>query len=60
MAQSVKRLILAFSSDHDLTVRGIKPHVSLHADSSEPAGDSLSLLSLPPPPTHVQEFLLSK
>ena len=43
LTQSVKHLTLGFSSGHDLTV---------HADSSEPAWDSLSL-SLSPSPTSV-------
>ena len=37
MAQSVKRPTLDFSSGHDLAVRGIEPHLGLHADSVEPA-----------------------
>ena len=50
VAQSVKHLSLDFSSGHDLTVRGIKPHVRLCTDSAEPAWNSLSLLlSLPLP-----------
>ena len=49
MAQSVKRPTLDFSSGHDLAVRGIEPHLGLHADSVEPAWDSLSpALSAPP------------
>ena len=36
MAQSVKHPTLAFRSGHDLMVRGIKPHIRLCADSSEP------------------------
>ena len=43
MAQSVKRPSLDFSSGHDLMVRGFEPHVWLHADSEEPAWDSLSV-----------------
>ena len=38
------------NSGYDLTVPEFKPHIGLHADSAEPAGDSLSLslsLSLP-------------
>ena len=35
MAQSVKRLT-AFGSGHDLAVGELKPHIRLHADSSEP------------------------
>ena len=43
----LSRLCLT-GSGHDLTVRGIKPHVRLCADSAEPAWDSLSLsLALP-------------
>ena len=48
MAQSVECPALAFSSGHDLTVRGLEPHVRLRTDSVEFAGDSLSL-PLPPP-----------
>ena len=45
-----------FNSGHDLMVRGIKPHIGLCADSSEPAWDSLSpSLSLP----HVHSLSLS-
>ena len=51
VAQSAKRLTLDFSSGHDLTVHGFKPHVELCADSSEPAWDSLSL-ALCPSPAH--------
>ena len=44
MAQSVKSHLrtLDFSSGHDLTVRGFRPHVGLSADSLEPPWDSLS------------------
>ena len=42
MAPSVKRPMLDFGSGHDLTVPGFEPHVWLHADSEEPAWDSLS------------------
>ena len=41
MAQSVKRLTLLILAH--LTVRDIKPHLRLSADSTEPAWDSLSL-----------------
>ena len=52
VAQPVKRLTLGFGSGHDLTVHEFKPRIGLHADSVEPAWDSLSVsLSLPPPPT---------
>ena len=47
MAQSVKPLTLDFVSGHDLTVRGIEPHVGLCSDRVEPAWDLLPL-SLPP------------
>ena len=41
---------LDLGSGHDLEVHGIKPGVGLHADSTEPAWDSLFLfLSLPAP-----------
>ena len=42
VAPSVQRLTLDFGSGHDLTVRGIEPHVRLCADSEELAGDFLS------------------
>ena len=41
VSQLVKHPTLDFSSDHDLTVHGIKPCAGLHADSSEPDWDSL-------------------
>ena len=51
VAQSVKHPTLGFGSGDDLMVRGIKPHVRPHADSAEPAWDSLPLpLSLCPFP----------
>ena len=40
MAQLVKHQTLDLSSGHDLTVRGIEPHVC--ADGAEPAWDSVS------------------
>ena len=46
-AQSVKRLTLDFRAGHDLTVHGFKPRIGLHADSGEPAWDSLSSLPFP-------------
>ena len=46
MALSVKPVTLDFSSGHDLTVCGFKPHIGLCADRVEPASDSLSV-SLP-------------
>ena len=46
MAELVKHPTLDFGSGHDLTVRGIKPHVGLHVDSMDPTWDSLSA---PPP-----------
>ena len=49
VAQSVKRLTLGFGSGHDLTVHEFELHIRLHADSTEPAWDSLSpSLSAPP------------
>ena len=47
MAQSGEHPTLDFGSGHDLTVRGIEPHVRLCGDSTEPAWDSLSP-SVPP------------
>ena len=49
MAQSVKHPTLDFSSGHDLTVPEFEPHVGLHADSAEPAWDSLSPSRSTPP-----------
>ena len=43
MAQSVKRSILDFGPDHDLTVGEFKSQVRLCADRSEPSLDSPSL-----------------
>ena len=43
MAQSVKHLTLDLGSGHDLMVCGIKPHVGLCTDGSEP----VAILSLP-------------
>ena len=49
VAQSVKRLILVFGLDHDLTVCEFKPHVGLCADNAVPAWVSLPVsLSGPP------------
>ena len=42
MAHSVKHLTPDFSSGCDLMVCEIEPQVRLHADSKEPASDSLS------------------
>ena len=39
MAQSVKHPAVDFGSGQDLTVHGIKPHVSLPADRMEPIWD---------------------
>ena len=50
VAQLVMRLTLGFSLGHDLTVHKFKPHIGLHADSAEPAWDSLSPSSSAPPP----------
>ena len=41
-AQSAERPTLGFSSVHDFTVCGFKPHIGIHADSAGPAWDSLS------------------
>ena len=43
MAPSVKRPILGFGSGHDLAICEFEPHIGLHADGAEPAGNSLSL-----------------
>ena len=47
MAQSLKHLTLGFGSGHDLTVCGFEPRIGLHANSAEPAWDSLSLCPSP-------------
>ena len=50
VAQSVKHLILGFSSGHDLTICEFESHIGLCSDSMEPAWDSLffSLFLHPP------------
>ena len=51
VAQSVKPPTPGFSSGHDLTVDGIKPHIRFCTESIEPVWDSLSLsLSFSAPP----------
>ena len=42
VAQLVKLLTLELCSGHEITVREIKTHAGLCADSVEPASDSLS------------------
>ena len=49
MAQSIKCLTLDFSSGHDYTVCGFKPHIMQCAESAEPALDSLSPSLFAPP-----------
>ena len=46
VAQSAEHLTLDFGSGHDLTVRGIEPHVKLYAGGVELDWDSVHL-SLP-------------
>ena len=53
----VKCPTLGLGSDHDLTVCGFEPCVSLCAGSSEPAWDSLSSLLVPPLPWAVSVSL---
>ena len=60
LAQSVKRLILDFSLDHDLMVCELEPHLGLCPESAEPAWDSLSLLCLCPSPTHALSHKISE
>ena len=43
VAQLVKCPTLGFGSGHDVVVCEFEPYVGLHADSAEPAWDSLSL-----------------
>ena len=60
VAQLVKRPTLDFGSDHNLTVREIKPRAGLCAESIEPAWDSLSpFLSAPPLFAHIPSLSLS-
>ena len=47
VAQLVKHPILGFSSGHDLTVCEFESRIGLHADSVEPARDSLPSSSCP-------------
>ena len=42
VAQLVKHPTLDFGSGHDLMVHKFEPHTGLHADSPEPAWDSVS------------------
>ena len=62
MAQSVNPPTLDFGSGHDLLVCEIEPCIGLHADSSEPAWDSISMLlsrsrALAPPLTSINKHL---
>ena len=59
VAQLVKPLTLGFGLGHSLTVCEFEPHVRLHADSAEPAWDSLSP-SLSAPPLLTLSVSLSK
>ena len=54
VAQSVKRATLGFGSGRDLMAHEFEPHIGLHADSMEPAWDSLSP-SLSDPPLSVSQ-----
>ena len=47
MAQLVKWPTLDFGSGHDLTLCETEPQIGLSTDSTEPAWDSFSPLSLP-------------
>ena len=62
MAQPVNLPTLGFGSGHDLTVCEFEPCVSLHADSAEPAWDSLShpLSARPPPALSVSLSKMNK
>ena len=51
VAQLVKHPTLGFGSGRDLMVHQFKPHIGLHAESVEPAWESLTL-STPPLLTH--------
>ena len=56
VAQLVKCPTLGLCSGHDLTVHEFKPHIMLYVDNTEPAWDSLSLLSDPPPLVYTRTF----
>ena len=49
VALFIECLTFDFGPGHDLAVHGFKPHISLHADSKEPAFDSVSLSLCPAP-----------
>ena len=60
MAQLVKQLILGFCSGHNFVAHDKEPHAGLHANSTEPAWDSLFSLSLPfPAQEHALHLSLS-
>ena len=58
MAQLVKHTTLDFGSGHDHMVHGFEPCIRLCAESTDPAWNSLSPLSLPLP--YLLSFRLSK
>ena len=61
VAQWVKHSNLGFRSGRDLTVHEFKPRIGLHADSTEPAWDSLSpFLSLPLPCSRCPSLKINK
>ena len=60
VAQSVKHLTLDLSSDHDLRVHGIEPHVGLCAHSVQPAWDSLSPSLCPSAPLTIHKLKKKK
>ena len=60
MAHSIKQSTLGFSSGHDLTVRGIEPHVGPCADSVEVAWGSLSPSLSDPPLRSILALALSQ
>ena len=53
-------LVSDFSSGHDLTVRGLEPHVRLCADSSEPGACFRFCVSLSLCPKPARALSLSK
>ena len=56
----VEHLALDFRPGHELEVRGIEPHVRLHADYAEAAWDSLSLALCPSPSLKIKQINLFK
>ena len=60
VAQLIKHLTLDFGSGHDLTVCEFEPQMGLHADSVEPAWDSVPLFPLSLLISHVCSLSINK